>query len=95
MLAHAFLTVMTAAERAAEPTCEGLMPIPVKEPRRLLVGQLLRPNRSHERLHQWSIHLWSVWRRRHHATARAYHYRRRHESSKPALTSLTGRPPGA
>ena len=75
MLAHAFLTVMTAAERAAKPTPVGLIPITVNELRRLFDALLLRPNHSPERLHRWSI-----WRRRHQARARASHYRRRDES---------------
>jgi hypothetical protein len=75
MLAHAFLTVMTAAERAAKPAPQGLIPITVNELRRLFDALLLRPNHSPERLHQWSI-----WRRRHQARARACHYRSREES---------------
>ena len=67
MLAHAFLTVMTpAAERAAKPVPDGLIPITVNELRKLFDALLLRPNHSPERLHQWSI-----WRRRHQARARA------------------------
>ena len=75
MLAHAFLTVITAAERAAHPTPHGLIPITVNELRRLFDALLLRPNHSPQRLHQWSL-----WRRRHQARARACHYRRRDES---------------
>ena len=75
MLAHAFLTVMTAAERAAKPAPVGLIPITVNELRRLFDALLLRPNHSPERLHRWSI-----WPRRHQARARASHYRRREES---------------
>ena len=75
MLAHAFLTVMTAAERAAKPAPVGLIPITVNELRRLFDALLLRPNHNPERLHRWSI-----WRRRHQARARASHYRRREES---------------
>lgn len=74
MLAHAFLTVMTAAERAAQPTPQGLIPITVNELRRLFDALLLRPNHSPDRLHHWSL-----WRRRHQARARVSHYRRRHE----------------
>ncbi len=46
MLAHAFLTVITAAERAATPAPDGLIPITVNELRRLFDALLLRPNRS-------------------------------------------------
>jgi hypothetical protein len=44
MLAHAFLTVMTPAQRAAKPTPVGLIPITVNELRRLFDSLLLRPN---------------------------------------------------
>ena len=46
MLAHAFLTVITATERAATPTPDGLIPITVNELRRLFDALLLRPNHS-------------------------------------------------
>ena len=44
MLAHAFLTVITATERATRPTPNGLIPITVNELRRLLDAAVLRPN---------------------------------------------------
>ena len=75
MLAHAFLTVITAEERAARPAPEGLIPITVNELRRLFDALLLRPNHTPQRLRQWS-----TWRRRHQARARACHYRQRNES---------------
>ena len=75
MLAHAFLTVITAAERTDRPSPDGLIPITVNELRRLFDALLLRPNRSPNRL----LH-WSTWRRRHQARARASHYRRRDQS---------------
>ena len=52
MLAHAFLTVITAAERAARPTPDRLVPITVNELRRLFDALLLRPNLTLERLQQ-------------------------------------------
>lgn len=75
MLAHAFLTVITAEERAAKPTPDGLIPISVNELRRLFDALLLRPNHTAQRLQQWSL-----WRRRHQARARACHYRQRDRS---------------
>ena len=54
MLAHAFLTVITAAERAEHPTPIRLIPITVNELRRLFDALLLRPNHSPQRLQQWS-----------------------------------------
>jgi SRSO17 transposase len=75
MLAHAFLTVITAAERTDHPAPDGLIPITVNELRRLFDALLLRPNHTPQRLHQWSR-----WRRRHQARARACHYRKREQS---------------
>jgi SRSO17 transposase len=75
MLAHAFLTVITAAERDATPTPNGLIPITVNEQRRLIDALILRPHRALDRL----LH-WSTWRRRHQARARLCHYRRREQS---------------
>jgi SRSO17 transposase len=75
MLAHAFLTVITAAERATIPTPEGLIPITVNEQRRLIDALILQPHRSLARLLNWS-----TWRRRHQARARLCHYQRREQS---------------
>ena len=50
MLAHAFLTVITAEERAARPAPDGLIPITVNELRRLFDALLLRPNHTPQRL---------------------------------------------
>ena len=75
MLAHAFLTVITAEERAARPAPDGLIPITVNELQRLFDALLLRPNHTPQRLNQWSL-----WRRRHQARARACHYRQRDQS---------------
>lgn len=73
MLAMAFLAVVTAAERDRTPTPAGLIPFTLNEIRRLFdaltAGAATRtPN---DVLH------WSHWRRRHQATARECHYRRR------------------
>ena len=62
MLAHAFLTVITAEEPATRPGPAGLIPITVNELRRLFDALLLRANNTPQRLQQWSL-----WRRRHHA----------------------------
>ena len=75
MLAHAFLTVITAAERATIPTPEGHIPITVNEQRRLIDALILQPHRSLARLLNWS-----TWRRRHQARARLCHYQRREQS---------------
>lgn len=95
MLAHAFLTVITAAERTTIPTPEGMIPITVNEQRRLIDALILRPHRSLDRLPHWS-----TWRRRHQATARQCHYRRRDESGAPSTMRSTagstiGGPSGA
>ena len=70
MLAHAFLAVVTATERAATPP-DGLIPPTINEIRRLFNGLLTQPARTIRHL----LH-WSRWRRRHQAAARASHYRR-------------------
>ncbi len=55
MPAHAFLTVITAAERAARPAPDGLIPITVNELRRLFDALLLRPPHDLQRLQRWSL----------------------------------------
>jgi len=75
MFAHAFLTVITAAERSARPTPDGLIPITVNELRKLFDALLLRPQHTPQRLQQWSL-----WRRRHQARSRACHYQKREQS---------------
>jgi SRSO17 transposase len=72
MLAHAFLAVTAAHEhaRAAPPT--GLIPLTLNEIRRLLMRLLAHPAQDLAHLLRWSL-----WRRRHQATARDCHYRRR------------------
>jgi SRSO17 transposase len=74
MLAHAFLVVATAAERATTQTAQDLIPLTVNEFRRLFEALLLRP------LHTIAAILdWSTWRRKHQATARRCHYRKRRQ----------------
>lgn len=63
---------ITAAEREATPTPDGLIPVTVNEKRRLIDALILRPRQSLDRL----LH-WSTWRRRHQARARICHYRSR------------------
>lgn len=71
MLAHAFLSVMTADERTGRPAPAALIPLTRNEIRHLFT-ELLTRRRSD------SIHIlrWSLWRRRHQAVARESHYRR-------------------
>ena len=81
MLAHAFLSVMTAtqpppaaAEPADAPTRQPtLIPLTRNEIRRLLTTAMTVLRTLEHRLH------WSLWRRRHQAVARTCHYRRRTE----------------
>lgn len=72
MLAHAFLAVTTAIERAHAPTPAAMIELSVNEFRRLFDALHLRQTPTIERLLAWS-----AWRRRHQATARACHYKRR------------------
>jgi hypothetical protein len=78
MLAHAFLSVMTATqprpgtgEVHRDQAGHELIPLTRNEIRRLFTGLLHRPRPIHHQLH------WSHWRRRHQATARKCHYQRR------------------
>jgi hypothetical protein len=78
MLAHAFLSVMTADQPGPDAgdvhrdeTGHELIPLTRNEIRRLFTGLLHRPRPAREQLH------WSCWRRRHQATARNCHYQRR------------------
>jgi SRSO17 transposase len=70
MLAHAFLVVAALAERTQRPPPSALIPMTCNELQRLFTALLTQPvgDRGH-RLR------WSVWRRRHQARARTYHYR--------------------
>jgi hypothetical protein len=78
MLAHAFLSVMTAVQPG--PAAGGvhrdeagheLIPLTRNEIRRLFTGLLHRPRPACDQQR------WSHWRRRHQATARNCHYQRR------------------
>jgi SRSO17 transposase len=74
MLAHAFLAVATAVERGATPAPAGLIELSVNEFRRLFDALLLTDRHSLA-----TLLAWSTWRRRHQATARQCHYRRREQ----------------
>jgi SRSO17 transposase len=70
LLAHAFLSVLAAAQPA--PAHEDqLIPLTRNEIRRLFTGLCQHLAAPAKQLH------WSRWRRRHQAVARACHYRRR------------------
>jgi len=72
MLAHAFLSVLAASPPASSDSgAEPLIPLTRNEIRRLFTGLRHQPHAPGKQLH------WSRWRRRHQATARACHYRRR------------------
>jgi len=74
MLAHAFLAVVTAAEREAVPASHGLIELTVNEFRRLFDALIVGGRRSVA-----TLLAWSTWRRRHQARARDSHYRRREQ----------------
>jgi len=75
MLAMAFLAVISMAERDRAPAPDGLIPYTLNEIRRLFDALTVGPQpRSRDHVLSWSL-----WRRRHQATARACHYRRRSE----------------
>jgi SRSO17 transposase len=78
MLAHAFLSVMTATQPGPVPgdvhrdeTGRELIPLTRNEIRRLFTSLRAAPSPVRHQLH------WSHWRRRHQATARRCHYQRR------------------
>jgi SRSO17 transposase len=72
LLAHAFLSVLAAAQPGGgDPHDDLLIPLTRNEICRLLTG--LSPKLAPPAM---QLH-WSRWRRRHQATARACHYRRR------------------
>ena len=74
MLAMAFIAVTCANERDGTPTPHGLIPFTLNEIRRLFDKLVLaRTAAAHT---TWA---WSLWRRKHQATARAHHYHRRSE----------------
>jgi hypothetical protein len=70
LLACAFLSVLAAAQPEGS-THDQLIPLTRNEIRRLFTGLCRQPPAPRRQLH------WSRWRRRHQATARACHYRRR------------------
>ena len=77
LLAHAFLSVLAATRPDdSGPNDDQLIPLTRHEIRRLFTGLCQQPRAPALQLH------WSRWRRRHQATARACHYRRR--ALKPA-----------
>jgi hypothetical protein len=71
LLAHAFLSVLTAAQPRGDPHDDQLIPLTRNEICKLLTGLSRKLAAPAMQLH------WSRWRRRHQATARACHYRRR------------------
>ena len=71
LLAHAFLSVLASHAADGHPDDDPLIPLTRHEIRRLLTGLSRQPAVPALQLH------WSRWRRRHQATARACHYRRR------------------
>lgn len=74
MLAMAFLAVTCANERRHTPAPQGLIPFTLNEIRRLFDKLILtRTAMDH------TVWAWSLWRRKHQATARYYHYQRRSE----------------
>jgi hypothetical protein len=77
MLAHAFLAVLTAAERAHDTVVHKLIPLTCNEIRHLFVFLI-----DHARRDIGHLLRWSRWRRQHQAQARACHYHRR-EATTP------------
>src|ERR1700749_5115627 len=72
LLAHAFLSVLAAAQPSGSDSHDDLLiPLTRHEIRRLLTGLSRQLPTPAAQLH------WSRWRRRHQATARNCHYRRR------------------
>ncbi|MGK2316364.1 IS701 family transposase [Gordonia rhizosphera] len=73
MLAHAFLAVVTAAQRTREHPNPALIRLSVNEFRRLFIALVLTP------LHAIGHRLldWSVWRRKHQRRAQLCHQKRR------------------
>jgi hypothetical protein len=72
MLAMAFLAVVTTAERDRTPTSDGMIPYTLNEIRLFDALTIGPATRTHDHI----LHR-SSWRRRHQATARECHYRRR------------------
>jgi len=74
MLALAFLAVTAANERDNTPAPQGLIPFTLNEIRHLFDKLILARTATED-----TIWAWSLWRRKHQATARTCHYRRRSE----------------
>ena len=72
MLAMAFLAVTCANARDNMPAPQSLIPFTVNEIRRLFDKLILARTATDD-----TIWAWSLWRRKHQATARSCHYRRR------------------
>lgn len=72
MLAMAFLAVTCANERDRTATSQNLIPFTLNEIRRLFDKLVLWRTATRD-----SIWAWSLWRRKHQATARTYHYHSR------------------
>jgi len=72
MLALAFLAVTAANERDNTPAPQGLIPFTLNKIRRLFDKLILARTATED-----TIWAWSLWRRKHQATARTCHYRRR------------------
>ncbi len=73
MLSMAFLAVTAAAQRQQD-TPSDLIPITVNELRRLFDALVIGKTATVEHILKWS-----KWRRKHQATARRCHYKRRSE----------------
>ncbi|MBK3574964.1 IS701 family transposase [Streptomyces sp. MBT65] len=71
MLAHAFLAVVRADERARNPAPDTLVPLSCNEIQRLFITLVVQPR--HDIAHRLR---WSDWRRRHQQRSRTSHYRR-------------------
>lgn len=72
MLAYAFLAVRAAAERANNPTPDGLIALTCNEIHHLFNVLIAQPVSD-----LWHRLRWSTWRRRHQHRARTSHYKRR------------------
>jgi hypothetical protein len=78
MLAHAILTAIAVAAATNDPA-DDLIPLTVNEIRHLLAKLVLTTIRTAT---YWLT--WSHWRRRHQASAKTSHYRRRQTIDNPA-----------
>ena len=72
MLAHAFLAVLAATERARQPPPDGMIPLTCNEIHHLLNVHATRPGTSIRHCLRWS-----AWRRRYQHRARTSHYQKR------------------